>query len=96
MHNRVLRSEAGSLSRAVALGVLPCGLLFVRAAPAQEISELVTSDQPIPEHYKSWSLFLVCNPAWVVPEGESNLESLYTRFRAFGQALGPEHLAVCF
>lgn len=96
MRRLLLGQGARRLSRAVGLSILLCGLLFAHSARAQAISELVTSDQPIPEEYKSWSLFLVCNPSWVVPEGESNLESLYNQFQAFGRALGPEHVAVWF
>lgn len=96
MRDRFPRPWASRLSRATVLCIVVCGLLFARSLRAQAVSELVTSDQPIPEDCKSWSLFLICNPAWVVPEGASNLESLYSQFQAFGGVLGPEHVAVWF
>lgn len=94
------RIRAGSIPRRIVQIASLAVLVLVLSSPAQTrgqaISELVTSDQPIPQEYKSWSLFLVCNPQWVVPEGESALETLYSRFQAFGRALGPEHVAVWF
>jgi len=46
--------------------------------------------------YRSWSLFLVCNPKWLLPDKKAELQSLYEQFRAFGRAIGPRHLAVWF
>ena len=44
----------------------------------------------------SWSLFLVCNPAWFLEENQPNLRNLYTQFNAFSKVIGPTHLAVWF
>ena len=65
---------------------------------AQEAVEIFTStNDTIPkDHYKSWSLFLVSNPEWALPESNNKLRELYYRFKAFGDALGPDHLAVWF
>lgn len=112
MRNPVLQSRARRLARAIGLSMLLWGLLLANSASGQDpsgleapsaISEPVGSDQPIPKKYKSWSLFLVCNPRWVMPdssdvspEGGSDLRSLYLQFQAFGRTLGPKHVAVWF
>ncbi len=74
-----------------------------RPVAAEEAVELFTdANQPIPQQsrtgvpYNSWSLFLVCNPAWLLPQSERQLTDLYQVFRAFGGAIGVEHLAVWF
>ena len=46
--------------------------------------------------YKTWSLFLVCNPAWATSEREQDLAKLYESFKAFGDAIGDHNLAVWF
>jgi hypothetical protein len=46
--------------------------------------------------FKSWSLFLVCNPEWLSPERSSDLYVLYSQFRNFGRAIGDDHDAVWF
>lgn len=45
---------------------------------------------------KSWSLFLICNPEWLLPESQDKLKALYDRFVVFGDSIGPEHAAVWF
>ena len=51
--------------------------------------------EPIPkEGYKNWSLFLVCHPFWLLVENQEMLLHLYCQFRAFGNAIGPLHLAI--
>jgi hypothetical protein len=63
---------------------------------------VVSLNQPIPQtmganlSYESWSLFLICNPQWLVSESEARLKTLYDQFQAFGGAIGPRHLAVWF
>jgi hypothetical protein len=57
----------------------------------------VAPPEAIPRNdYKTWSLFLVCNPAWLGPEKAPDLYSLYQQFEAFGRAIGDDHLAVWF
>jgi hypothetical protein len=48
------------------------------------------------EDYKSWSLFLICNPRWILRSGDKGILDLYTAFDAFGRAIGPDNLAVWF
>jgi len=46
--------------------------------------------------YKTWSLFLVCNPEWLSSERDRDLYGLYKQFQSFGRAIGKDHLAVWF
>ena len=48
------------------------------------------------DSYKSWSLFLMCNPDWAAADRSRDVEHLYSRFKAFGDAIGSENLAVWF
>jgi hypothetical protein len=53
--------------------------------------------QPIPRSpYKTWSLFLINNPQWLVAESKGKIKTLYDQFEAFGKAIGPNHVAVWF
>jgi len=64
---------------------------------AQAIQEPIGRTVPISkDSYKSWSLFVIANQDWIIPEGNEKLKELYDRFHAFGNAIGPEHLAVWF
>ena len=83
-------------ARAILFAVV---LLIGAAAPSagQATAELVSPTAQIPRGtYKSWSLFLVCNPDWVSPEKSSDLTNLYHRFKSFGDAIGRDNLAVWF
>ncbi len=63
----------------------------------QDRVELVSPTAKIPrDTYKTWSLFLVCNPDWVAPEKSNDLANLYHRFESFGDAIGRDNLAVWF
>jgi hypothetical protein len=54
----------------------------------------------IPKNFKTWSLFLVCNPKWLnsaAKEDQSNdLFQLYRQFQAFGETIGDDNVAVWF
>jgi hypothetical protein len=74
-------------------------LLIGGAAPSagQAYVELVSPTAQIPRGtYKTWSLFLVCNPDWVAPERSTDLANLYRRFKSFGDAIGRDNLAIWF
>ena len=63
----------------------------------QATVELVKPTDKIPrDPFKTWSLFLVCNPDWVAPERSADLANLYRRFKSFGDAIGSTNLAVWF
>ena len=73
-------------------------LVFTPATPrAQDIAELVGPTTDIPQNsYRSWALFLVCNPDWVTERRSGDLANLYWAFKRFGDAIGPQNLAVWF
>jgi hypothetical protein len=64
-------------------------------ARAQVRMELTPTTE-IPRSYKSWSLFLICNPAWIVENGDKGIEELFHRYKAFGESIGPNNLAIWF
>jgi hypothetical protein len=50
--------------------------IAVPAAP-QAAVQLVTTKQAIPKNFKTYSLFLVCNPRWLHPVKNAGLLQLY-------------------
>jgi hypothetical protein len=58
--------------------------------------ESVLTTDAIPKGYKSWSLFLVCNPSWILANGDEGIRELFRAYKAFGKAIGPDNLAVWF
>ena len=72
----------------------PAGEIGVEAQAIQEIVEPTAKISR--DSYKTWSLFLMCNPDWVSADRSRDVENLYWRFRAFGDAIGKENLAVWF
>lgn len=67
-----------------------------RPANPQAAVTLVASKQPIPKGFKTYSLFLICNPGWLDPARNAGLYDLYQQFLNFGRAIGDEHAAVWF
>src|SRR5262245_50115023 len=66
-------------------------------ANARAIAEVVGPTEQIPRNsFKTWSLFLVCNPDWATPDRSADLANLYRRFKPFGDAIGKDNLAVWF
>lgn len=65
-------------------------------AYSQDQAELVTVKQRIPKGYKTYSLFLICNPQWLDPSKNTGLYQLYEQFQNFGRAIGNDHVAVWF
>lgn len=75
-------------------------LLFVvhicsQPLDAQAITPVVGPEK-IPAKFKSWSLFLVCNPAWLDPQKGPDFSELYTKYLGFGRAIGDDNAAVWF
>lgn len=75
---------------------LVCSLGIQTDVAAQAIWEPGVAGEPIPKNYKTWSLFVICNPEWLMADNEPKLSGLYQRFRSFGQAIGAQHLALWF
>jgi hypothetical protein len=71
---------------------------FTQTHPAvpQAPVQLVTTKQAIPKNFKTYSLFLVCNPQWLDPAKNAGLLQLYRQFQSFGRAIGDDHAAVWF
>jgi hypothetical protein len=89
------------ISRRALLGVPVCALgvaaLRERRVEPQALAPLFTPKAPIPrEPYRTWSLFLINNPQWVVAESNDRIRKLYDLFEAFGKAVGRDHVAVWF
>lgn len=75
-------------------------ILFSNAAgpepkPIDALSYLYP-DQPIPEGFNSWSIFIINNPEWVLPQSKEKLKGLYDNFNALGSTIGPSNMAVWF
>jgi len=58
--------------------------------------EVVGKSEKIPENFKSYSLFLVCNPQWLTPDKSQGLYGLYQTFEGFGRTIGDDNAAVWF
>ena len=90
------------LNKLVVLSVAVFGaLFFAKALPVfgQASQQIVVADgQTISRNFKSWSLFLVCNPAWLVTSdaAQGNMRDLFRAFATFGDIIGSQHLAVWF
>ncbi len=100
-------TTARSLSWALVLLILPVSLVSAslgRKPTAHRPVDVLggsggggTPEQAIPrDPYKSWTLFLVCNPDWLTPEKNRNLQDLYQRFHGLGRAIGDENATVWF
>jgi hypothetical protein len=77
--------------------VLLIAILMLSPAAHGQNAVVVSPTGEIPkENYKTWSLFLICNPAWLTPDKNKSLLSLYEQFREFGRTIGSDHLAVWF
>lgn len=86
-----------SLSRSLICALLLGAAIFVQPSQtrAQAAFEIIPMQQ-IPRGYESWSLFLVCNPAWIIENGDRGISDLFHAYKAFGQAIGPKNLAIWF
>jgi hypothetical protein len=69
-------------------------VIFNKLAIPTRRERIPTHSSSIP--FTSWSLFLVCNPAWLDEDNAGRLWELYEQYLTFGRAIGPKHLAVWF
>lgn len=87
----------GSPRLKVILVVVAIILSIGSTAQAQIQVDVIGATGAIPrENFKSWSLFLICNPQWLSSERSSDLYNLYAQSRNFGRAIGDDHEAVWF
>src|SRR5262245_16045343 len=76
---------------------LVLAVLLLRAVAAAQDPTPVFGDGPIPEQpYTSWSLFLTCNPEWLVGKKAEDLRGVFEAYRSFARTTGPRHAAVWF
>ena len=80
------------LFKAITVAVLVVPLGHASAQQAFEVEPTVE----IPRNYESWSLFLICNPAWVLQNGDRGIEELFRAYKVFGEVIGPNNLAIWF
>jgi hypothetical protein len=71
-------------------------LAFTQIAQSSQERVEVVSREDIPRNFKSYSLFLVCNPEWLAPETSEDLYALYQAFDRFGRTIGRDNAAVWF
>lgn len=65
-------------------------------ARGQALEEVITPDREISRGYDTWSLFLICNPAWARPDAVEQIENMWNAFVGFGRTIGANNLAVWF
>jgi hypothetical protein len=87
----------------VVLGVLAlCSMTFATAPHSVgQPAAVVYTGHDIPKEsfghpHRTWSLFLVCNPAWLLRNNDEGIAKLFYVFWVFGSAIGPDNLAVWF
>ena len=54
-------------------GIMPLG----SSVSAQDIQEVITPDMEISRGYRTWSLFLICNPSWASPDAYERIEDMW-------------------
>jgi hypothetical protein len=87
----------GALAAADPIGDLVARLLARGPGQVGAEVDVVGSTGSIPkDRYKTWSLFLVCNPKWLTPDMSADLYRLYKQFKSFGWTIGDDNLAVWF
>jgi hypothetical protein len=90
------RRFARGSGRSIALAIALIIGVASAATALPDRRDLVGPIDEIPQGYESWALFLVCTPGWVGPAKSKDLADLYRQYRAFGDAIGSENLAVWF
>jgi len=64
-------------------------------AYAQAVVELLP-EQPVPPGYVTQSIFVICNPQWILSERAADLLALHADFTAFGRTIGQDNAAIWF
>ena len=97
--------SSGTIALRSIATALMAACLCVTAAYSQSSLISVPGTGPIPsEHFKSWSLFLLCDSKWVQnnqADPNTGLPGygtyvLFKNFQSFGNAIGDDNLAVWF
>jgi len=82
------------LRLAILLTTIPFG--FASSSNAQTTAILDGPGVPVRPGFKTYSLFLMCNPDWLLNDSDANVASLFSDFKVFGAAIGDDNLAVWF
>ncbi len=81
----------------IVASVVAMNLAAVTRTYGQAAAEVIGPTGEIPrDHYKTWSLFLVCNPEWLSSDRSSDVYFLYKQLKSFGRSIGDDNLAVWF
>jgi hypothetical protein len=83
--------------RVLAIAVLAS--FAARRMSGMQATAKVPDKEAIPKNFKTWSLFLVCNPKWLDPATNgipTGLNDLYRQFENFGRTIGDDNVAVWF
>jgi hypothetical protein len=79
------------------LAVLAVAAMLLPVVATAQAPAPVFGDGPIPEQpFTSWSLFLPCNPEWLVAARADALRQVFESYRAFALTTGSRHAAVWF
>jgi hypothetical protein len=90
------------MKKLVALGMMTLSIATGAKTerPFRQDAARVEQKETIPKGYKSYSLFLVCNPQWLDHrQGDKNSDQLfrlYQQFDNFGRTIGSDNVAVWF
>jgi hypothetical protein len=79
----------------LALALCAATIAYAEPAPGPDPVRLAVK-QPVPDGYRTYTMFLICAPGWLRPQFEDRMKDLYEQFNAFGRAIGSEHAAVWF
>jgi hypothetical protein len=79
------------LLSALCIGIVSSTYVNGQAVAKPSHTEAIPKD-----HYKTWSLFLICNPRWMADDKTQDLSKLHRAFQAFGETIGKDNLAVWF
>jgi hypothetical protein len=75
-----------------------CLWMILPQAARAPVPVPVPIGKEIPKNYKTWALFLVCDPSWLARTANSkaNLRLLHDQFVGFGNAIGKHNAAIWF
>lgn len=67
------------------------------AHPLEKIPRLIPPEADgVMGVYKTWSIFLICSPGWLLRNKDEGVRKLYREFQIFGAAIGSKDDAVWF
>ena len=86
----------------LAFAVMVLGACSLCQRVSAQAVVFVPATEAIPKNYRTWSLFLICNPKWLTSTTNDHarmtppLFALYNQFKSFGRTIGGDHAAVWF